>query len=50
MKFLEGKKTYILALIAGVCAAAEAMGYVIPPYVYAFLGSLGLYTVRKAIG
>jgi len=50
MKFLEGKKTYIIAFVAAACAAAEALGYSIPPYVYAFLGSLGLYTTRKAIG
>ena len=49
LKFLEGKKTYIIAAIAAIAAAAEALGYQIPVYVFEFLGALGLYTVRSAL-
>jgi len=48
--FLHGKKTYLVAAIAGGLAVAEALGYPVPPYVYAVLGALGLTTTRAAIG
>ena len=50
MKFLKGKKAYLTALAVGVLAAAESLGYHIPPYVYAFLGATGLAATRAAIG
>lgn len=49
MGFLAGKKTYIVALIAGVVAAAQALGYEIPEWVMPLLGALGLGTMRQAI-
>lgn len=48
-KLLQGKKTYIVAILIGVGAAAQAMGYVIPEYVYILLGALGLGAVRSGI-
>lgn len=50
MKFLEGKRTYIVAIIAAVLAGLEAFGISVPQSVYTLLGALGLYTVRAAIG
>ena len=48
-KFLQGKKTYIVAILIGIFAAAQSMGYVIPEYVFAILGALGLGAVRSGI-
>ena len=47
--FLQGKKTYLIAIVIGVGAAAQALGYVIPEWVYALLGALGLGAVRSGI-
>lgn len=49
LDFLNGKKTYIIAAVAGALAVAQALGYPIPDYVYAVLGALGLTTTRAAI-
>ena len=47
--FLTGKKTYIVALIAGVIAAAQSLGYVIPEWVFPLLAAAGLTSVRMAL-
>lgn len=47
--FLEGKKTYIAALIAGATAVAQVLGYTIPDWVFTALSALGLYGVRSAM-
>ena len=39
-------KTVWVAIIAGVLGVSQALGFVIPEYVYAILGSLGLYSLR----
>lgn len=49
MTFLEGKKTYIVSAVTIALAVAQALGYVIPEYVYALLGALGLGTLRVAV-
>lgn len=49
IEFLSGKKTYITAIVIGVCAACQAAGIVVPEYVYAILGALGLGAVRAGI-
>ena len=46
---LNGKKTYIVALTAGILAALQSLGIDIPPMVYMLLGSVGLATVRSAV-
>lgn len=48
--FLDGKKTYIVAIIGGILGILTACGIVIPEYVYVILGALGLGSVRSAIG
>ena len=48
-QWLQGKKTYIVAIIVGILAALQALGYVIPEYVYAILAALGLGAVRSGI-
>ena len=47
--WLKGKKTYIIAMLIGLDAAAQAMGYTVPGYIYAILGALGLGFTRAAI-
>lgn len=49
VNFLSGKKTYIVAVIAGITAFVQAMGWHIPEYVYVIEGALGLGSVRLAI-
>lgn len=47
--WLQGKKTYIVAVLAGVAATLNALGIVIPEWVYIVLGALGLGAIRSAI-
>lgn len=49
LEMLKGKKTYIVAAIAGILAVADALGYPVPQPVYALLAALGLSTTRAAI-
>jgi hypothetical protein len=49
MAFLNGKKTYIVAILAAAGAAATSLGYHIPEYVWPLLAALGLGSVRSAI-
>ena len=50
MAFFEGKKTYIAALITGLVAAADVLGYHPPEGLLIALGAFGLYGIRSAIG
>lgn len=47
---LRGKKTYIVAVLSAAAAAAAALGYPIPEYVWPLLGAAGLGAVRSAVG
>ena len=47
---LDGKKTYIIAILAGVGTVLTGFGIHIPDYVWMGLGALGLGAVRSAIG
>ncbi len=49
LTMLQGKKTYIVAGIAAATAAAQALGYEIPSWVYLLESAAGLTTVRVAI-
>ena len=49
LELLNGKKTYIIALITAAYAFAAAIGFVIPEWVEPLLIALGLGTVRSAI-
>jgi hypothetical protein len=49
LNFLNGKKTYIVAFIAAATAAAQALGYTVPDWVYAIEGALGLGALRVAV-
>ena len=49
LNFLSGKKTYLIALIAAATAAAQALGYVVPDWIYALEGALGLGALRVAV-
>lgn len=50
ISWLEGKKTFLVALVGAGLAFAQASGYVVPEWVFALLGSLGLTTLRLAVG
>ena len=47
--FLSGKKTYVVAILAAGTAAAQALGYNVPDWVYILEGAAGLGAVRVAI-
>lgn len=49
IKFLEGKRTYLIAILAGVLGLIQSFGVVIPEYIYVILGALGLGTLRAAV-
>lgn len=49
LKFLTGKKTYIIAILIAVGGILEAFGISIPTYVWPILGGLGFGAVRAGI-
>jgi hypothetical protein len=46
---LQGKKTYIIAILIGLGAVAENLGYIVPDIIWPILGALGLGAVRSAL-
>lgn len=48
-KYLQGKKTYIIALAIGVVAALTYSGMVVPEWVWLALNALGLGAIRSAV-
>ena len=50
LKWLRGKKTYIVAAVAFVMAGLPAAGITIPVWVVPLLGALGLGTLRAGVG
>jgi len=49
IKFLSGKKTYIIGTLVFILGGLQALGYDVPSDVFSFLGGLGLITLRSAI-
>ena len=49
LKFLKGKKTYIIAIGIGIAAALNYLGIIIPDYVLLILNALGLGAIRDSI-
>ncbi len=49
LAFLNGKKTYLVAIIAAITAAVQALGYTVPEFVYAIEAALGLGALRVAV-
>ena len=49
IKYLEGKKTYITAIVIGIVAAAKQLGYEVPPGVLEILAALGLISLRAGV-
>jgi hypothetical protein len=47
--FLEGKKTYLTAIVTAIIAGVQALGVEIPQWIYAILGALGLGALRAAV-
>lgn len=50
LNFLHGKKTYIVAVLAGLSGVAQALGHPTPEWALTLLGAAGLGAVRQAIG
>jgi len=46
----NGKKTYIVAVVAAAAAAASAFGYEVPEWGWLLINAAGLGAVRSAIG
>jgi hypothetical protein len=49
MAYLEGKKTYLVAIIAAGLAVAQVFGIVVPEYIYTLLAAGGLGALRVAV-
>jgi len=49
LEAIDGKKTYIVAALIAAGAGAQALGYVIPEWVWSLLGAAGLGAVRSAL-
>ena len=49
-KMLQGKKTYIIAVLTGVGVVLTILGIDIPNIVWPILGALGLGAIRSAVG
>jgi hypothetical protein len=52
IEYLSGKKTYIVAVLVGIVAVAQYLGYItaeIATILYGLLGATGLATTRAAI-
>ncbi len=47
---LQGKKTYLVALLVGIGAALKVLGIDVPEWIYPILGALGLGAIRSSIG
>lgn len=50
LAMMQGKKTYIVAVLAAAGAVAQAFGYTVPEYVWIILSAAGLGAVRSAVG
>lgn len=49
ISWLEGKKTYVTAIVIGVVATARALGYEIPEWTFELLAALGLGFLRAGV-
>ncbi len=49
VKWLQGKKTYLVALTAGIVAVVSSLGYAVPEWVWPALASLGLGFLRAGV-
>lgn len=47
--FLDGNKTYLLAIAGAILGILQSQGVNIPEWVFVVGGSLGLGTIRRAI-
>ena len=48
-QWLQGRKTYIVAALAGVGVVLQLLGITVPEYVWTLLALAGLGAVRSAI-
>ncbi|MEQ8504573.1 MAG: hypothetical protein RIB80_04555 [Rhodospirillales bacterium] len=52
MEFLKGKKTYLVAVAAGIVTVVQALGYIdaeMAATIYGLLGAGGLATLRAGV-
>lgn len=47
--WLAGKKVYIVSIVTGGLGIWVAMGHIVPDYVWAILGAMGLGAVRSTL-
>jgi hypothetical protein len=47
--FLNGKKSYITAILIGIGGVLVSLGYTIPEYVWILLAAAGFAAVRSAV-
>lgn len=49
LEFLQGKKTYIVAILVGIVGILQWVGVEIPEAVWTILSAFGLGAVRSAL-
>jgi hypothetical protein len=49
LDFLNGKKTYIVALLTALVGLLEASGVIIPGWAWPILAALGIGTIRHGV-
>ena len=49
LSWLSGKKTYVVAIGVGVCAAVQFSGHSIPEWVWTILTACGLAAIRAGV-
>ena len=47
--FLDGNKTYLLAIVGAVLGILQGAGIEVPEWALVVLGSMGVATMRRAI-
>ena len=50
LKWLEGKKTYLVAAATFILGGLHAFGVVVPPWLYPMLAASGMGALRAGVG
>jgi len=48
-EWLKGKKTYGVAILVGIGAAAQFLGFNVPEWAWLLLNAIGLGSIRDAL-
>jgi hypothetical protein len=49
LEWIDGKRTYLVAILTGIFGVLAAFGITVPEFVYVILAAFGLTFVRAAI-